>query len=156
MRQRNRRRHQLLILITRIPKHHSLVAGAAGIDAHGDVAGLFVDAGDDGASVAVEAVESVVVADALHGAANDLLKIDVGFGGDLSRDDDEAGSGESFASYAADWIFGEAGVEDGVGNLVGDLIGMAFGNGFGGKQNAILRDCSQDGFSLEKCFGLNV
>src|SRR5208337_349015 len=131
MRQRNRRRHQLLILITRIPKHHSLVAGAAGIDAHGDVAGLFVDAGDDGAGVAVEAVEGVVVANALHGAANDLLKVDVSFGGDFSGDDDEAGRGESFASDAADGILGEAGVEYGIGNLVGDFIGMAFSYGFG-------------------------
>ena len=47
----------------RIPKHHSLVAGAAGVYAHGYVAGLFVDAGDYGAGVAVEAVEGVVVAD---------------------------------------------------------------------------------------------
>ena len=63
MRQRDGSRHQLLILIHRIPKHHSLVAGAAGVYAHGDVAGLFVDAGDDGAGVAVEAVEGVVIAD---------------------------------------------------------------------------------------------
>ncbi len=133
VRQRNGGRHQLLILITRVAKHHSLIAGAAGVDAHGDIAGLFVDAGDDGAGVAIEAVESVVVSDALHGAADDLLKIDVGFGGDFSGDDDQAGGGKRFAGDAAEGIFGEAGVEDGVGNLVGDLIGMAFGYGFGSK-----------------------
>ena len=48
---------------TGIAKHHSLVAGAAGVYAHGDVAGLFVDGGDDGAGVGVEAVEGVVVSD---------------------------------------------------------------------------------------------
>jgi len=63
-------------------------------------AGLFVDAGDDGAGVAIEAVESVVVSDALHGAADDLLKIDVGFGGDFSGDDDQAGGGKRFAGDA--------------------------------------------------------
>ena len=139
MRQRNRRRHQLLILITSIPKHHSLVAGAAGVDAHGDVAGLFVDAGDDGAGVAVEAVESVVVADGLHGAADYVLKIDVGFGGDFSGDDDEASRGKGLAGDAAERIFGEASIENGVGNLIGDFIGMAFSYRFRSKQNAVLR-----------------
>ena len=49
MRQRNRRGHEVFILVKSVPKHHSLVACAAGIYAHGDVAGLFIDAGDDGA-----------------------------------------------------------------------------------------------------------
>jgi hypothetical protein len=58
------------------------------------------------------------------------LEIDVGFGGDFSGDDDQAGGGEGFAGDPAEGVFGEAGVEDGVRNLVGDLIGMAFGYGF--------------------------
>jgi hypothetical protein len=61
------------------------------------------------------------------------LEIDVGFGGDFSGDDNEAGGGKGFAGHAAGGVFGEAGVEDGVGNLVRDFIGMAFGYGFGGK-----------------------
>src|SRR6202043_1238199 len=116
VRQRDGSRHQLLILVTGVAKHHALVAGAAGVYAHGYVAGLFVDAGDYGAGVAVEAVEGVVVSDGLDGAA-----------------DYEAGGGEGLAGYAAGGIFGEAGVEDGVGNLVCDLVGMAFGYGFGSK-----------------------
>jgi len=105
MRQRNRHRHQLRRLITSIPKHHSLVAGAAGVYAHGDVAGLFVDAGDDGAGVGVEAVEGVVVADGGDGAADYGLEIDVGLGGDFSGDDDEAGGGEGFAGDPAGGIW---------------------------------------------------
>ena len=133
VRERDGSRHQLLILIDSIPKHHSLVAGAAGVYAHGDVAGLLVDAGDHGAGVGVEAVEGVVVSDGGDGAADDGLEIDVGLGGDFSGDDDEAGGGEGLAGDAAGGVFGEAGVEDSVGNLVGDLIGMAFGHGFRGK-----------------------
>src|SRR5208283_1710067 len=121
VRQRDGSRHQLLILIHRISKHHSLIAGAAGVYAHGDVAGLFVDAGDYGAGVAVEAVEGVVVADGLDGSADYVLEIDVGFGGDFSGDDYEAGGGESFAGHAAGGIFSKTGVEDSVRNLVGDL-----------------------------------
>src|SRR5215467_5871168 len=121
MRQRNRHRHQLSGLITRIPKHHSLVAGAAGVHAHGDVAGLLVDGGDDGAGVGVESVEGVVVADGVNDAADDGLKINVGFGGDFSGDDCEAGGHKGFAGYAAGGVLGQASVEDRVGNLVGDF-----------------------------------
>ena len=110
-----------------------MIASATGVYAHGDVAGLFVDAGDYGAGVAVETVDSVVVADGADGAADYTLEIDIGFGGDFSGDDYEAGSGEGFAGYAAGDVFGEAGVEDGVGNLVSDFIRMAFGDGFGSK-----------------------
>jgi hypothetical protein len=134
VRQRDRGRHQFFGLVASIPKHHSLVAGAAGVYAHGDVAGLLVDAGDDGAGVAVEAVEGVVVADGLDGATDYLLEVDVGLGGDFSGDDYQAGGGEGFTGDTAIGVFGEAGVEDGIGNLVGDLIGMAFGYGFRGKQ----------------------
>src|SRR5271155_2185053 len=155
VRQRDGGRHQLLILVASITKHHALVAGAAGVYTHGDVAGLFVDAGDYGAGVAVEAVDRVIVADGLNGAADYVLEIDVGFGGDFSGDDYEAGGGEGFAGYAAGGVFGQAGVQDGIGNLVGDLIGMAFGYGFRGEKNAVLCGCGwgQDLFSLGNCVG---
>src|SRR5271157_523819 len=128
VRQRNGSRHQVRILIDRVAKHHSLVAGAADVHAHGNVAGLLVDAGDDGAGVGVEAVEGVVVTDGGDGAADDTLEIDVGLGGDFTGDDDQAGGGQSFAGDAAEGVVGEAGVENGVRNLVGDFIGMAFGH----------------------------
>src|SRR5712671_4486274 len=113
LRQRNRQRHQFRRLITSKPKHHSLVAGAAGVYAHGDVAGLFIDAGDYGAGVGVEAVDSVVVADGLDYSADDGLKIYVGFGGDFAGDYYQAGAGEGFAGDAAGGIFTQAGVENG-------------------------------------------
>ena len=75
---------------------------------------------------------------AADGAAHYALEIDIGFGGDFSGDDDQAGGGESFAGDAAGGVFGEAGVEDGVRNLVGDLIGMAFGDGLGSEQITVL------------------
>src|SRR5579864_6577774 len=116
-----------------------MVAGAGGVYAHGDVAGLLVDRGDDGAGVAVEAVDGIVVTNGGDGAADYGLEVDVGLGGDFSSDDDEAGGGESFAGNAAVGVVGEAGVEDGVGNLIGDLVGMAFGDRFRSKQEAIFR-----------------
>ena len=131
VRQRDGSGHQLLVLVAGIAKHHSLVAGAAGVHAHCDVPGLLVDAGDHGASVAIEAVDGVVIADGADGAADYALEIDISLGGDFAGNDDQAGCGESFAGHAAEVIFGEAGVEDCVRNLVGDLIGMAFRHRFG-------------------------
>ena len=136
--QRNRGGHQLRGFVAGIAKHHSLVAGAAGVDAHGDVAGLLVDAGDHGAGVGVEAVERVVVADGGDRASNQRLEIHVSLGGDFAGDDDQAGGGQGFAGHAAGRIFGQAGIEDSVRNLVGDLVGMAFGHGFGRKKIAVL------------------
>jgi len=102
-----------------------LVAGAAGVDAHGDVARLLVDAGDHGAGVGIETVESVVVADGRNFAPDQSLKIDIGLGGDFAGDDDQSGGGQSLAGNAAGGIFDQAGVKDGIGNLIGNFIGMA-------------------------------
>ena len=85
--------HQLGCLVGGVAEHHALVAGAAVVDTLSDVGGLAIDGGDDGAGVAVEALDGVVVADLFHGVADDGLEVDVGFGGDLSSDDDEAGAG---------------------------------------------------------------
>ena len=153
VRQRNRSRHQLLRLITSIPKHHSLVAGAAGVYSQGDIARLFVDGGDYGAGIAVETVEGVVVSDGLDGAADYVLKIDVGFRRDFSGDDYESGGGQGFTGDAATGIFSQAGVEDGVRNLVGNFVGMAFSDRFGSEQIAIL--CSQMCFSLNNLRALS-
>src|SRR5262249_23417834 len=114
----------------RIPKHHPLVAGTAGVDAHGDVAGLLVDAGDDGAGIGIESVEGVVVADGGDFSADQRLEIDVGLGGDFAGDDDQAGRGQGLAGDATGGIFSQAGVKDGIGNLVGNFIGVALGHRF--------------------------
>src|SRR6202008_2902538 len=116
----NRGGHQFGGFVHGEAEHHSLVAGATGVDTHCDVAGLLVDAGDHGAGVAVEAVERVVVSDGLDDAADQRLEIDISFGGDFSGDDDQPGGGKSLAGDAAGGIFGQAGVEDRIGKLVGD------------------------------------
>jgi hypothetical protein len=138
MRERDGHRHQLGRLVAGEAKHHALVAGASGIDAHGDIARLFVDARDHSAGVRIEAVDGVVIADGLDDSADDLLEVDVSLGGNFAGDNDEAGAGKGFAGDAAHGVFAEAGVENGVGNLVGDFVGMAFGNRLRGKQKTIL------------------
>src|SRR5208337_131932 len=133
----NRKGHQFRSLIAGEAEHHSLVAGAAGVYAHGNVAGLLVDAGNHRAGIGVEAVDGVVVADGLNYAAHQALEVHVSFGGNFAGDDDQAGAGQGFTGDAAGGVFTQAGVENGIGNLVGDLVGMSFGNRFRGKQKTI-------------------
>ncbi len=133
VRQRNWHGHQFRRFVARIAQHHALVAGAAGVYAHGNVARLLVDAGDYRAGVGVESVEGVVVADGGDHAADQRLEIDIGLGGDFAGDDDQTGGGESFAGDTAAGIVSQTGVEDGVRNLVGDFIGVAFGHRLRGK-----------------------
>ena len=137
VRERDGRGHQLGGIVRGVAKHHALVAGAAGVNALGDVARLLVDAGDDGAGVGVEAVKRVVVADGGDDAAHQRLEVDVGLGGDFARDDHKSGGGQSFRSHAAVGVLLQAGIENGVGDLVGNLVGMAFGHGFRGKQKTV-------------------
>jgi hypothetical protein len=92
---------------------------------------LFVDGGDYGAGIAVEAVEGVVVSDGLDGASDYVLKIDVGFRRDFSGDDYESGGGQGLTGDAAAGIFSQAGVEDSIRNLVGDFVRVAFRDRFG-------------------------
>ena len=134
MRQQNRRRHQFRVFIARIPKHHSLVAGATGVHAHGDVAGLFINARDHGAGIRVKTVERVVVSNRCNHAAHQRLEIYVRFGGNFAGDDHQTGCSQRFTSHAAHGIFSQTRVKNRIRNLVGDLIRMSFGYRLGGKE----------------------
>ena len=135
--QRDGRGHQLRGFVGGIAEHHALVAGAAGVNALGNVARLLVDRRDHRAGVGVETVEGVVVSDGGDDAAYQALEIDVGLGGDFAGDDHQAGRGQRLRRYAAVGILFEAGVQNGIGNLVGNFVGMTFGHRFRGKQKTI-------------------
>ena len=129
-----------------VAEHHALVTRAVVevaraaflvligvIDAHGDVAALLVDVGDDAAGVAVEAVFRAVVADRADDLTCDLGDIDVAARRDLAHDVDKAGGDGRLAGDAAVGVLFQNGVEHRVGDLVADLVGMPFGDGLGGE-----------------------
>src|SRR4051812_17611899 len=93
---------------------------------------------DDRAGLGIEAVGGVGIANGSHDSAHDGGEIHVGFGGDLTGNENYAGGGDGFAGDAAVRVFLQASVEDGIGNLVGNLIGMAFGDRFRSKQKMLL------------------
>src|SRR5579859_4845275 len=110
--ERDGRWHVRLIFVRGIPEHHSLVAGPAGVHAHGDIAGLLVDAGDYGAGIGVEPVKRVVIPNRLYYAAHDLLKIDISLGGNFAGDYDKACGRQRFAGYATVRVFRQAGIQN--------------------------------------------
>ena len=134
VREHDRQRHQFFGFSAREAEHQALIAGAAGVDAHGDVGRLAVDRREHGAGFAVEPELAAVVADLVDRRADDLLEVDVGARRDFAGDDSEAGRDERLAGDAADGILGEDGVENRIGNLIGDLVGVSFGDRFRRKQ----------------------
>ena len=124
--QRNRSGHQLGGFVGGVAEHHALIAGAAGVNALRNVAGLLIDGGDDGAGVGVEAVKGVVIANGGDDAADQALEIDVSLGGDFAGNNHQACGRKSFGGYAAVGVLLQACVKDSVRDLVGYLVGMAF------------------------------
>ena len=104
------------------------------VDALGDVATLLVDRHDHAARVAVEAVQRVVVTDAVDDLAGQLRNVDVGIGGDLTGDDAQPGGEQRLARHTTIRILGEDGVEDRVADLIGHLVGVTLGHAFGGER----------------------
>src|SRR5580704_3850642 len=130
--------HQLRRLVAGVAEHQALVAGAAGIYAHGDVWRLFVDGADDAAGFSVEAKFGAGVANVANDFAGEIGEIDVSRGGNFAVDYYEARGDQGFAGYAAHGIVFHDGVEDGVGNLVSDFVGMALGYRFRGKEKLFI------------------
>ena len=112
--------HILLGLVGCITEHHTLVAGADGIDllvvhlvlfcfqrfvnAHSDIGGLLVDGSDHAAGVSVKTVFTSGVTNLTNGIANDFLNIYISLGGDLTHYQNHTGGGCGLAGYAAHGI----------------------------------------------------
>jgi len=103
-------RHQLGRFVTRKAEHHALVAGAAGVHAHGDIGRLRLNQVMHAAGIAIESVAGVVVAHVLDGAAGDARHIHIGGGGDFAGYDAGAGGYQDFACHAPGGIVRHDGV----------------------------------------------
>ena len=73
VRELDRHGHQLGRLVARVAEHHALVAGAAGVHAHGDVGRLRLDGGEHAAGFGVEAILRAGVANVVDHFAGDAL-----------------------------------------------------------------------------------
>ena len=140
----NRQWHQFGCLVTRVTKHHSLVAGALAIEfvfaalaranffalvyALRNVRALFIDGNDDATGIAIETVQRVVVTNVFDYFASQLWNVDICRSGDLASYNTQTGSEKGFAGDSTLWVFRQNCVQDGIRNLVGHLVGVSFGN----------------------------
>lgn len=138
--------HELLSLVGSITEHDTLVTSTEELEGTvvetlSDIGGLLLNGNEDVAGLVVEALGRVVVADLLDGVADDLLVVDLGLGGDFTKDHDHTSLGGGLASDLGEGVLLQAGIElhkasisarspppgtrnthDGVGNLVANLI----------------------------------
>src|SRR4029077_1659744 len=135
----DRHSHQLGSLIAGEAEHQSLVPGAAGVNAHGDVVRLLFDGADDAASFGVEAVLGAGVADVADHFAGDIGEIHVGFRGDFAGNDNQTGGDERLTGHAAHGVVLQHGVEDRIGNLVSNFVRVTLGNRFRGEEVFLVR-----------------
>ncbi len=91
----------------------------------GDIRGLLLDGDEKVASLVVETLGRVIVADILDGVADNLLVVDLCLGGDLAEDHDHTGLGGGLTGNLGEGILSQAGIEDGIGDLISDLVGVA-------------------------------
>ena len=131
MRQHDRQRHQLRRLVAGIAEHQALIAGAAGVHAHGDVAGLGVHEVVKLAGLAIEADGGIGVADVGDGLARDGLIVDCGGSRDFAGDHAAVGGHQRFTGHAAHGVLGESGVQHRIADLIADFVRVAFGDGLG-------------------------
>ena len=144
MRKRDRKRHKLVRFAAGVSEHHTLIARAHRIGyialtfarfeslvyAHGDIARLLVDGGENGAVFVVESVSRVGVSDVADCLARYLLNVDISLGGKLAHYDDETGSTANLARDTRHRIARKRGVKHAVRYTVANLVGMAFGYRF--------------------------
>ena len=120
--------HERIGFVAGHAEHQALIAGAARVHSHGDVGRLLFDRDQHRATIGVEAAVGIGVTDSADGLAGNGGKIDVGTGGDFTRDQNHAGGYQGFARHPSGGVALQHGVEDGVGDLIADFVGMAFGH----------------------------
>ena len=132
----NRRGHQLFRFAAGKAEHHALVAGAGivgvaegMVHAHGDIAGLLVNRGEDCAGAVVEAA-ALGITDSADGFSCDGGDIHVAVGGNFAHHEHHARGCRALAGDACFGVLRQDGVEHAVGDLVAHLIGVTFRYGF--------------------------
>ena len=127
-------RHQFRRFVTSKTEHQSLIAGAASIDAHGDVRRLTLYRAHNRTGSGIIAKLGSVVADAANGLANQFVVINVSRGCNFSGHHRKSGRHQRFACDASLRILSHYFVKHCIGNLVGDFVRVAFRNGFRSEQ----------------------
>ncbi len=116
VREDDSKRHKLLRLIRRIPKHDTLITRTVALEVTvvkplSNIGRLLLDSDKDVARLVIETLLGGVVPDFLDRVANDFLVVQVGGGGDFAKDHDHASLRGGFAADFGPWVFGKASVK---------------------------------------------
>lgn len=131
------KREELRGLVGGIAEHDTLVTSTELLKSLiivktlGDIRRLLLNGDEQVAGLVVETLLRVVITDVLDGVTDNLLVVDLGIGGDLTKDHDHTSLGSSLTSNLGEGILSEAGIEDGIRNLISDLVGVTLTNGLG-------------------------
>ena len=109
-------RHELLGLVGGIAEHDTLVTSTDGLKGAvvktlGDIGGLLLNGNENVAGLVVETLGGVIVADLLDRFTNDLLVVDVGLGGDFTKDHDHTSLRSGLASNLGERVLLQASIE---------------------------------------------
>ena len=138
------RGHQLGGFVAGVAKHEALIT-RAGVEvvvrgvvyALGDVIALLVIGHQHGAAFVVNAVLSVVVANALDGVTRHLDVIDMRVGGDLTGQHHQTGVAQGLGRHPGFGVLFEDCVQNSIRHLVGHLVGVALRDGLGSEEKII-------------------
>ena len=156
-------RKQLGGLVGGVSEHDTLVTsaellkGLLVVQTLGNVGRLLLNGNQNVAGLVVKALVGAVVANLLDGATNNLLVVEPGLCGDLTKDHDHASLGGSLTSDLGQRVFSQACVEDSIADLVGNLrncqsrvaipgscdtylIRVTLSNRLGGKEEGVPRN----------------
>ena len=108
--------HELLGLVGGITEHDTLVTGTNALEGTvvetlSNIRGLLLNSDKNVAGLVVEALGGVVITNLLNGLTDDLLVVDLGLGGNFTKDHDHTGLGRSLASNLGERILSQASIE---------------------------------------------
>lgn len=144
MREQQSQGEELGGLIGGITEHDTLVTGTKllksllVVQTLGDIGRLLLNGDQQVQGLVVETLGGVIVANVLDGVTDNLLVVELGVGGDLTKDHDHTSLGGGLASNLGEGVLGQAGIEDGIRHLISDLVGVTLTDGLGGEEEATL------------------
>ena len=126
------KREELRGFVGGISEHDTLITGTkifealVELETLRNIGRLLLNGDSKMEGLVVKTLGRVIVADILDNIADNLLVVELGLGGDLTKDHNHTSLGRGLASDLGEGIICQAGVKDGVRDLITDLVRMAF------------------------------